>query len=41
MYQIDSVFDEFLLQDKMKRLMFFSTGFEEQSLELAIFLIIL
>jgi hypothetical protein len=37
MYQIDSVFDEFVLQDKMKRLMFLSTGFEEQWLKLAKF----
>jgi hypothetical protein len=31
------VFDEFVPQDKMKRLMFLSTGFEEQSLKLAEF----
>ena len=37
MYQIDWVFDEFVRQDKMKRLMFLSTGFEEQSLKLAEF----
>jgi hypothetical protein len=37
MYQIDWVFDEFVRQDKMKRLMFLSTGFEEQSLKLARF----